>query len=194
MTQNVNKTNSSEVMHNLRLAGNDTERVLAKAGIPRRFWHLSISQINFIPTPFYGASLSTIAQRHWVNYLVKSTKWNRHRVVVIGSSPTDEGAIALASYILERAARRNCPVMFDDVAHNERTWYDPYPYFFALQNVTKNITRERSILVRDAMRRFYSATTIICVAGITDPYKFACNHLNVYPDAALRVMDIVTPP
>jgi hypothetical protein len=175
--------------HDYKLAKNAEERILAKVGIPRRFWNVKPDDLGFFQTDYYGVKLSTQGQRQWLrSFLSKKSGRVGKNLVVVGSDPTDEGALALGCILVRRILEFGLAVAIADVQYIPLL--DPYPDVILLHNMVSGYRVDQLKETRDALRRFGGCLRILAVAGERNPFRFATAKLGIYPDTVFVVKDI----
>ncbi len=175
-----------QMMLDMRLARDPQERALAAIGIPRRYWHLELDNFKFRQIEFRGQPFSSAAQRHLVKWLCTEAEWHWGRLIVIASDPTDNDAMALGSFILQKLLEKGCPVGFDDIAYTPK-WYDPYPRFLLLHNIFRRISDDHVGVVQKTVNRFGGCTKLLLVGGVTDPWKFSTKQIGYIPNYVIYV-------
>ncbi|KKK90941.1 hypothetical protein LCGC14_2717950 [marine sediment metagenome] len=176
--------------HDYRLAKNAEERILAKAGIPRRFWNVKPDDLEFLQTDYYGVKLSGQGQRQWLRSLLsnKSGRIDR-RLIVAGSDPTDEGSLALGCVIVRHFLQPGRPVAIADVQF-DIPLLDPFPHVLLLHNVMSGYRVDQLQETRNALRRFGGCLRILAIAGERNPFRFCIVKLGLEPDTVFVIKHI----
>jgi hypothetical protein len=165
------------------------ERAFCSARIPAYLWNPDPRMVTFMSTAFKGKSLSAYAQKQWVVRLVKETP-RKAPTVVIGSKPTDTGALHAAYCLLSSYIRnRGRDVAVIDAAQ-PLSYLETYPGCLVVHNILDKATIERVQQVRDILSRFLHAFRIVVIGGNADPEKWITERAAIYPDVVLRVADV----
>ena len=178
------------------------EQDFARVGIPARFWDTLLQDLVFrqcsfavepnakpakTKTPKLRAPIKPHQQRQMLLQIIKDP---RGQLVVLGASPTDEGALAAASSTLIQARREDYVVRVVDAAYTrERLPRETTVY--AIHNILNDASNERVEAVRDLLLRWRRPARIVVVAGCRDPYAFCVNRLCLKPDLVGYILDPV---
>ena len=182
------------------------ERKLCSLGVPRLFWNPQFSKLKFRPVKLGAKQLSATGQLQWVEWLLKEPP-RTPPLVVISSSPTDNGAQLLAYYIAltqclpvnkfnktrdqtdDRPPQpRNLAVV--NAALGVPTGPKPHPHILIIHNLLKEATDERIQVVRDLLYWYPYSCRIVVLAGEPDPYRWAVQRLRRYPTVVFLVQDL----
>ncbi len=180
------------------------ERDYARVGIPARFWDtllkdLAFQQCNFdtspsatLKKPRASKKLTTARctipphqQRQQLKQLIKEPSG---QLVVLGSWPTDEGALAASSSALVQCRQEGYTVRFVNARYT-REKLPGNTAAYCVHNILQDCTSERLEAVRDLLLRWRRPARIVVVAGCQDPLTFCMNRLCLKPDMVGLIKD-----
>jgi len=185
-------------------ARDEEEQDFARVGIPSRFWDTLLKDLSFRECSF---AVSTKAvpkkpsrrqtkikqpirphrQRQQLRQIIMEP---RGQLVVLGSWPTDEGALAAAASTLVQTRQEGYTVRVVDAAYTrERMPQNTAAYL--VHNILDHASDERVEAVRDLMLRWRRPARIIVVGGCRDPYAFCTTRLCLKPDLVGFIQDPV---
>ena len=161
------------------------EKYLAEIGVPSEYWKLLLKDFSFITTPFRKGKLSLVAQKRWCESLVIEPPYCP--IFIIGSYPTDRGAVALASWMLRHRLSRDKRILFATAGMeiNYRRTYTT----ICIQNVAQEATPKRCEEVKDLVLAYDNAFRVIAVATKT-PEAWSLNKIHLKPTAVFKVKDL----
>jgi len=161
----------------------------ARAGIPARYWDTILKQLKFRSCGFgtqkKGPKVTAAQQRQALRQVIVEPM---RQLVVLGSFPTDEGALAAASSVLCQAAGEGAFVQMIDAAY-ARERLPKETNIYAVHNLMNHSSNERVEQVRDLLLRWRRPAKLVVVAGCKDPYSFCVNRLCLRPDAVGFIAD-----
>jgi len=153
-------------------------------GIPQRYWDENIA-LAYAPVLFNNAngkpvSLDPQTQAAWITKLVTKEELKKPHLIIIGSMPTDEKAMALGCRIAKTALGFEYPIHVFDVGKHD--YPDNKDQVLLIYNIsTTAYTRDRMMKIRDAVRHNEDRFRIVVVEG--NPGEFAFQHLRIRPNA-----------
>ena len=162
---------------------------MCRALVPAYFWAPDEALIKYRATTFRGKQLSGAAQRQWVKKLGIRVP-RKAPTVVIGSDPTDNGALYTAYYMLSQYIKTKGRDVAVLNAANYVTRMETYPGCAVIHNILNKATDERAQQVRDLCNRFLHTFKLVVIGGATDPEKWMVTRAGIYPDVVLRVKDL----
>jgi hypothetical protein len=187
------------------LVRDNRERKLCGLGVPRLFWNPQLNKIVFKSVKLGAKQLSVTGQLQWLEWLLKEPARNPP-IVVVSSSPTDNGAQLLAYYLalsqcLPTVNPKTTPKLADhlrkprnlavvNAALGEPAGPKPHPHILVIHNITKTSTDARIETVRDLLYCHPYSLRIIVLAGEPDPYHWSVQRLRRYPTAVFHVQDL----
>lgn len=170
-------------------ARDEAEQRLAKAGVPFRHWRHDIKKIPFrrcVIGPGKKAEfLRPATQRRALKQLIMEP---HGQLVVVGSNPTDDGALMAASWVVRELLAFDFLAKFinatqaADRLSNGITGY-------AVHNVMANCSADRAEQLRDLLIRWTTPVRVVAVAGTQNPYDFCTSRLALKPDFCCYVQD-----
>jgi hypothetical protein len=173
------------------------ERSLCGLGVPRLFWNPQLSSCKFKSVKLGSKQLSVTGQLQWVEWLLKEPARNPP-IVVVTSSPTDNGAQMLAYYLAltqclpatkgKERHHRNMAVV--NTALGIPPGPQAHPHTLVIHNILKEATDERIQVVRDLLYWFPFSFRIVVLAGETDPYRWSVQRLRRQPTVVFHVQDL----
>lgn len=165
------------------------EQDYARVGIPARFWDTLLKDLSFKQCGFgiQGKKAKTPPhqQRQQLRQLIKEPAG---QLVVLGASPTDEGALAAASSTLVQARQEGYTVRVVNARYT-REKLPSNTALYCVHNVLDDCTSERLEAVRDLLLRWQTPGRIVVVAGCQDPYAFCTTRLCLKPDLVGFIKD-----
>lgn len=171
------------------IANSPQERALCRALVPPYFWNPNIDNVSFRATKLRGKVLSAAAQKQWATKLQLRIP-RRGPLIVIGSEPTDTGALYTAYYMLLGFRKRTGRDVAVLDAAQPVPRLEGYPGCAVVHNVLEKATGDRVQAVRDIVTRFHYTMKLVVVAGTKDPEKWAVTKAALYPDLVLYVKDM----
>lgn len=165
------------------------EQDFARVGIPARFWDTLLRDLKFRRCGFAVQKKAPKITPQQQRQILRQIILEPHgQLVVLGSSPTDEGALAAASSTLVQARREGYVVRVIDAAYaRERLPRETNVY--VVHNILNHSSDERVEAVRDLLLRWRRPARIVVVAGCPDPYAFCTNRLCLKPDLVGFILD-----
>lgn len=160
------------------------ERVLYAAGVPRRYWNVSESDVRLSDFATDNATFYASRQREYLTELLKPENMARPRVIGIGSTPTDDAAMAIAALLMKTAIEHSVQAMMVNLARPLDTDYGPD--LLVLHNVTLDSPAHRIAACRDWLTSYTEALRVVVVAGV-NPVEFFDTKLRLDFDVPLYV-------
>ncbi len=167
------------------LTRNKAERELHRLGVPHEHWKILLKDLSFKTTPFEGGKLSPDGQRQWCRKLYKAPPYRG--LIVATSTPTDSGAMKLASWLTRHQWERHRSTLFMNATDSIDL---VSKRFVVIHNVLKNTSDERRQAIRDVALRYSYSLCMIVVAGVTTPESWCKNQLGLTPTSVFSLKDV----
>jgi hypothetical protein len=170
---------------------NPWEKKLYRLGVPRAYWDSRLENVRFAKMSFRGDGFTAAQQRGWAMYLAKDVRLSE-KIIVASSEPTDDGALTFAFSTFEDAInqKRNGAVLDSCQLENEKLpYFDPYPNYIVIYNLTDNSSSTRIQAVRDVCLRFKYSVKLIALGGVTNPEGWALTKLRLTPSLVFKLKD-----
>lgn len=170
-------------------ASTEAQRAYAKAGIPARFWQVKPDDLLLRPCRQEAGSktisASSAVQKTALRQCVSDP---RGQLICIGSTPTDEGALMVASSVAMGLLHHNVHPRFLDTQYVRKRIPKPVSAV-VFYNLLHHASDDRTEAVRDRLLSFAYTVRIVCVAGCADPYEFCTTRLGLYPEFCCYALD-----
>jgi len=165
------------------------ERALYRWNVLPHFWNPELSNIAFRAANYRGKKFSASGQRQWVKSLSKGF-FRRMPTVVIGSTPTDNGAMYLGCHILAQFVKHKGKEVYVRNAASPVKHLTTYPHLILTHNLLENSPMDHLQPLRTFLtERFPHAGHLLVVGGCRDPEKWMYTKLGMYPDVVMLVSD-----
>ncbi len=176
---------------------NQEELVFYQRGIPRRFWRLKDHELRFGNLKIMKENLSAAVQRqHLQAAIVEPAR----QLIVLGSVPSDEAALAAAFWVLHTVVSRSVvdprryasyrTAVVDAQNAKLREQDRDHPRFLLFHNILDRCSDARAERVRDWLVTFRNSVRLVVVAS-NNPYTFCTQRLGLMPSGCCLLRDVL---